>query len=100
MKKLWITLGIILLVAVSAAAGALAAYTKMSVVYAEQLEEVYDSEVTSKTAEVQQYVDAYFVGEAEEGLLADAAASAMIDALNDEWSYYIPADSYDLIRNR
>jgi len=96
MKKLWITLGIILLVAVSAAAGALAAYTKMSVVYAEQLEEVYDSEVTSKTAEVQQYVDAYFVGEAEEGLLADAAASAMIDALNDEWSYYIPADSYDL----
>ena len=96
MKKLWITLGMILLIAVSAGAGALVTYSKLNVVFAEQLTEIYNSKVTSKTAEVQEYLDTYFVGEADDAVLADAAASAMVDAIQDEWSYYIPAASYDL----
>ena len=96
MKKFWIVLGIVLLIAVSAGAGALVTYAKLNLMFAEQLSEVYDSKVTAKTAEVQEYLDTYFVGEAEESVLADAAASAMVDAIQDEWSYYIPAESYDL----
>ena len=96
MKKFWIVLGIVLLIAVSAGAGALVTYTKLNLIFAEQLTEIYDSKVTSKTAEVQEYLDTYFVGEADDAVLADAAASAMVDAIQDEWSYYIPADSYDL----
>lgn len=96
MKKFWIVLGIVLLIAVSAGAGALVTYTKLNLIFAEQLTEIYDSKVTAKTAEVQEYLDTYFVGEAEESVLADAAASAMVDAIQDEWSYYIPTDSYDL----
>ncbi len=35
-----------------------------------------------------------FIGEADRTEMEDAAAVAMVDALGDRWSYYIPADEY------
>lgn len=35
-----------------------------------------------------------FVGEADKTKMEDAAAGAMVDALGDRWSHYIPADEY------
>lgn len=35
-----------------------------------------------------------FIGEVDQTAMEDAAASAMIAALGDRWSYYIPADAY------
>ena len=39
-------------------------------------------------------IDQCFIGEADKTAMEDAAASAMIAALGDRWSYYIPADQY------
>ena len=36
----------------------------------------------------------YYVNGADESKLEDAAAHAMVGALGDRWSYYIPADEY------
>ena len=36
-------------------------------------------------------LDHYFIGETDAAALSDAASSAMVDAIGDEWSYYIPA---------
>lgn len=50
----------------------------------------------NKTAQIQDLIHAFYVD--EEGLdynkLEDAAASAMVDALPDGWSYYISAEEY------
>ncbi len=35
-----------------------------------------------------------FIGEADQKKIEDAGAYAMVDALGDRWSYYIPADQY------
>ncbi len=35
-----------------------------------------------------------YIGDADEKTLTDAAADAMVEALGDRWSYYIPADQY------
>lgn len=35
-----------------------------------------------------------FIGEVDQTALEDAAAQAMVGALGDRWSYYIPADQY------
>ena len=35
-----------------------------------------------------------FIGEADQTAMEDAAADAMIGALGDRWSYYIPADEF------
>lgn len=47
-----------------------------------------------KLAELQTVLEHCFVGEVDMGELEDAAASAMVDALGDEWSYYMTADEY------
>lgn len=36
-----------------------------------------------------------FIGEKDQTAMEDAAANAMVEALGDRWSYYIPADSYE-----
>ncbi len=36
----------------------------------------------------------YFIEDADQTAMEDAAAEAMVDALGDRWSYYIPADEY------
>ena len=36
-----------------------------------------------------------FIGEADQAAMEDAAADAMVSALGDRWSYYIPASEYE-----
>ena len=47
--------------------------------------------VQNKTAEVDAYLDTFFIDDYEEDALADAAASAMVEATGDRWSYYLSA---------
>ncbi len=47
-------------------------------------------QISQKTAELYAYLDHYFIGETDAAALSDAASSAMVDAIGDEWSYYIP----------
>ncbi len=48
----------------------------------------------SKIEELKDVIDQYFIGDADMTKAEDAAASAMIDALGDRWSYYISAEEY------
>ena len=43
---------------------------------------------------LEQLIRECFIGEVDQKAMEDAAASAMIGALGDRWSYYIPADEY------
>ena len=56
--------------------------------------EAGESEWERKLNEIKGFVDTFFIGEVDEGKLADAAAAGMIEGLGDEWSYYIPAEEY------
>lgn len=47
-----------------------------------------------KLAELQASIDKYFIGEYDQSTLDDAAASAIVDALGDPWSYYMTAEQY------
>lgn len=52
----------------------------------------------AKTAEIGAYLDRFFIDDYDEDMLADAAASAMVEATGDRWSYYLTAEeksSYD-----
>lgn len=49
----------------------------------------------SKLAQLEQVILDQFVGQADQTVMEDAAASAMVASLGDRWSYYIPADQYD-----
>lgn len=60
----------------------------------ESREEPQEEQYADKLEEIKAYIDAYFIGEIDEGKLADKAAAGMIEGLDDEWSYYIPADEY------
>ena len=51
--------------------------------------------VSAKTSEIAAYLDRYFIDDYDESELADAAASAMVQATGDKWSYYLSADQYD-----
>ena len=57
-------------------------------------EELPQENYADKLEEIKGYIDAYFIGEVDEGQLADKAAAGMIEGLGDEWSYYISADEY------
>lgn len=48
----------------------------------------------SKLEELQALIEERFIGEADAVAMEDAAAEAMIEALGDRWSYYIPASGY------
>ena len=48
----------------------------------------------SKLDALEQLLINNFIGDADKTVLGDAAANAMVDALGDRWSYYIPADQY------
>lgn len=47
-----------------------------------------------KLERLQQLVSTCFIGEADTDTLADAAADAMVNALDDRWSYYLSAEEY------
>ncbi len=48
----------------------------------------------SKLDQLAGLIEERFIGEVDSTAIRDAAASAMVGALGDEWSYYIPADQY------
>jgi len=48
----------------------------------------------SKLEQLEELIDEKFIGQADKTVIEDAAAQAMVDALGDRWSYYIPADAY------
>ena len=48
----------------------------------------------SKLTVLEELIDQCFIGEVDKTAMEDAAAGAMIAALGDRWSYYIPADQY------
>lgn len=48
----------------------------------------------TKLSELEALILEQFIGEEDKTKMEDAAASAMIDALGDRWSYYIPADEF------
>ena len=47
----------------------------------------------SKLEELKSIITKYYIGDADEKVMEDMAASAMVDAIGDRWSYYIPAAS-------
>lgn len=49
---------------------------------------------TSKISQLESLILDYYVDDVDKEGIEDAAAQAMIDALGDRWSYYIPADEY------
>lgn len=48
----------------------------------------------SKLDQLSGLIEERFIGEADRTVYEDAAAAAMVYALEDEWSYYIPASQY------
>ena len=48
----------------------------------------------SKLEQLQELIDYYYIEEADQTVLEDAAAAAMITATGDRWSYYIPASEF------
>ena len=48
----------------------------------------------SKLIELENLIMDKFIGEADQTAMEDAAADAMVNALQDRWSYYIPADEF------
>lgn len=79
MKKVWTILSYIL---VAALASAITMFAALGVPETSKLEELAD------------LIETCFIGESDRTEYEDAAAEAMVNALGDQWSYYIPADQY------
>ena len=93
MKKGWKIVLAILCAFVSAAGSFIAAVQDLNTRYAAALSaREEDSPVQAKAAEVQEIIETYFIDDYDEDTLADGAASGMVDATGDEWSYYLSAD--------
>ena len=52
------------------------------------------SERHSKLVEVASILDNYYIGEYDADTFDDAVAAAMVDAIGDQWSYYMTAEEY------
>lgn len=48
----------------------------------------------TKLDELQALLDECYIGDIDQAALDDAAAAAMVEALDDEWSYYMTKDQY------
>lgn len=48
----------------------------------------------SKLYELERIIDKYYIDSYSKTAIEDAAAAAMVDALGNQWSYYIPANDY------
>ena len=93
MKKGWKIVLAILCAFVIAAGSFIAAVQYLNTRYAVALSaREEDSPVQAKAAEVQEIIETYFIDDYDEDTLADGAASGMVDATGDEWSYYLSAD--------
>ena len=53
------------------------------------------SDSYTKLEQLEDLIKSRFIGEADETAMEDAAAHAMVAALGDRWSYYIPASEYE-----
>ena len=69
--------------------------TASRVTSAQIYEELQAMPVTNKTSEISAYLDRFFIDSYDEETLADAAASAMVTATGDRWSYYLSASEYE-----
>ena len=93
MKKGWKIVLAILCAFVIAAGSFIAAVQYLNTRYAAALSaREEDSPVQAKAAEVQEIIETYFIDDYDEDTLADGAASGLVDATGDEWSYYLSAD--------
>ena len=93
MKKGWKLVLAVLCAFVIAAGSFIAAVQYLNTRYAAALSaREEDSPVQAKAAEVQKIIGTYFIDDYDEDTLADGAASGMVDATGDEWSYYLSAD--------
>ena len=55
---------------------------------------VFNQRDVSKLTILEQLIINRFIGDVDKTAIEDAAANAMVNALGDRWSYYIPADEY------
>ena len=55
---------------------------------------VFHQQGNSKLDVLEKLITDRFIGEVDQTAIEDAAAGAMIAALGDRWSYYIPADEF------
>ena len=55
---------------------------------------------SSKLEELADVIDRKFIAEADQTAIQDAAADAMVQALGDRWSYYVPASQQDFYEER
>lgn len=55
---------------------------------------IYKQQNSPKLLVLEQLILDRFIGEADQTAMEDAAANAMVNALGDRWSYYIPADQF------
>lgn len=49
-----------------------------------------------KLNELKAIIDRQFIGEVDENAMNDIMAAAMVASLNDQWSYYVPAEQYQM----
>ena len=49
-----------------------------------------------KLSDMEQLIETYFIGEVDRTAVEDAAATAMVGALGDKWSYYMSAKDYEI----
>lgn len=59
-----------------------------------------DKTPNSKLEQLADVIDRKFIGQADQTAIQDAAADAMVEALGDRWSYYVPADQQDYYEKR
>ena len=86
-KKLMIFLSYALVAAIAAAAATATAENKAA-------------EQVNKLDELTQIIQTYFIGEPDLDAMENAAASAMVEALDDRWSYYMDAEEYSAYLER
>ena len=94
MKKSQKILLCVLLVFAAIAALGLTWMTSARVTSARIYEMLEAMPAANKTSEVSAYLEQYFIDDYDENALADAAASAMVTATGDRWSYYLSAADY------
>ena len=78
--------GIVLIVAVTAAA----TWLLTNRAWTQRLDKLPPS--AKKAMEVESYLERYFIDEYDESALADGAASGIVSATGDRWSYYLSAE--------
>lgn len=54
----------------------------------------FSSRNTTKLSVLERLITECFIGQVDQTAMEDAAAEAMVQALGDRWSYYIPAEEY------